>query len=226
MLRETVRALAEAKIAPFAAEVDEEARFPQEALDALVAQRPARRARARGVRRRGRRRAGHGDRHRGGGPRLRVLLADPGRQQARLAAGDPVRLRGAEEEVPGAAGQGRRRCSPTACPSRTRARDAAGMKTRAVRDGDAWVLNGVKRWITNAGVSEFYTVMAVTDPEQALQGHLRLRRGEGRRGRLLRRPGEEARHQGLPDPRGLPRQRPHPRRPHDRRARAPASPPR
>ncbi|MFE5511018.1 acyl-CoA dehydrogenase family protein, partial [Streptomyces sp. NPDC056529] len=37
MLRESVRALAEAKIAPFAAEVDEEGRFPQEALDALVA---------------------------------------------------------------------------------------------------------------------------------------------------------------------------------------------
>src|ERR1700710_2769625 len=36
MLRDTVRALAEAKIAPFAAAVDEEARFPQEALDALV----------------------------------------------------------------------------------------------------------------------------------------------------------------------------------------------
>ena len=38
------------------------------------------------------------------------------------------------------------------------------MTTRAVRDGDHWVLNGVKRWITNAGVSEYYTVMAVTDP--------------------------------------------------------------
>ncbi|MGW0704300.1 acyl-CoA dehydrogenase family protein, partial [Streptomyces sp. NPDC002867] len=36
MLRETVRSLAEAKIEPFAAAVDEEARFPQEALDALV----------------------------------------------------------------------------------------------------------------------------------------------------------------------------------------------
>jgi alkylation response protein AidB-like acyl-CoA dehydrogenase len=43
--------------------------------------------------------------------------------------------------------------------------DAAAMKTRAVRDGDEWVLNGVKRWITNAGVSEYYTVMAVTDPD-------------------------------------------------------------
>ena len=43
--------------------------------------------------------------------------------------------------------------------------DAAGMKTKAVRDGDYYVLNGVKRWITNAGVSEYYTVMAVTDPD-------------------------------------------------------------
>ena len=41
--------------------------------------------------------------------------------------------------------------------------DAAAMKTRAVRDGDSYVLNGTKRWITNAGVSRFYTVMAVTD---------------------------------------------------------------
>jgi alkylation response protein AidB-like acyl-CoA dehydrogenase len=48
--------------------------------------------------------------------------------------------------------------------------DAAGMKTRAVRDGDHYVLNGVKRWITNAGVSEYYTVMAVTDPSAGARG--------------------------------------------------------
>jgi alkylation response protein AidB-like acyl-CoA dehydrogenase len=48
--------------------------------------------------------------------------------------------------------------------------DAASMRTRAVRDGDHWVLNGVKRWITNAGVSEYYTVMAVTDPEKRSRG--------------------------------------------------------
>jgi alkylation response protein AidB-like acyl-CoA dehydrogenase len=48
--------------------------------------------------------------------------------------------------------------------------DAAGMKTRAVRDGDDYVLNGVKRWITNAGVSDYYTVMAVTDPEAGARG--------------------------------------------------------
>jgi alkylation response protein AidB-like acyl-CoA dehydrogenase len=39
------------------------------------------------------------------------------------------------------------------------------MTTRAVRDGDQWVLNGTKRWITNAGVSEYYTVIAVTNPD-------------------------------------------------------------
>jgi alkylation response protein AidB-like acyl-CoA dehydrogenase len=48
--------------------------------------------------------------------------------------------------------------------------DAAAMKSRAVRDGDEWVLNGVKRWITNAGVSEYYTVMAVTDPDKGPNG--------------------------------------------------------
>ncbi|WIM97309.1 acyl-CoA dehydrogenase family protein [Actinoplanes oblitus] len=48
--------------------------------------------------------------------------------------------------------------------------DAASMTTRAVRDGDFWVLNGVKRWITNAGVSEFYTVFAVTDPTARSRG--------------------------------------------------------
>src|SRR5699024_10773614 len=42
--------------------------------------------------------------------------------------------------------------------------DTAAMKTRAVRDGDDWVLNGTKAWITNAGASTYYTVMAVTDP--------------------------------------------------------------
>jgi alkylation response protein AidB-like acyl-CoA dehydrogenase len=48
--------------------------------------------------------------------------------------------------------------------------DAAALRTRAVRDGDEWVLNGVKRWITNAGVSQYYTVFAVTDPEQRSRG--------------------------------------------------------
>ncbi len=48
--------------------------------------------------------------------------------------------------------------------------DAAGMTTRAVRDGDDWVLDGTKRWITNAGVSELYTVFAVTDADRRTKG--------------------------------------------------------
>jgi alkylation response protein AidB-like acyl-CoA dehydrogenase len=48
--------------------------------------------------------------------------------------------------------------------------DAAGMTTRAVRDGDDWVLKGTKRWITNAGVSDLYTVFAVTDPDRRSKG--------------------------------------------------------
>jgi alkylation response protein AidB-like acyl-CoA dehydrogenase len=48
--------------------------------------------------------------------------------------------------------------------------DAASMKTRAVADGDAYVLNGSKMWITNAGVSTHYTVMAVTDPSAGARG--------------------------------------------------------
>jgi alkylation response protein AidB-like acyl-CoA dehydrogenase len=48
--------------------------------------------------------------------------------------------------------------------------DAASMKTRAERDGDGFVLNGVKRWITNAGVSDYYTVFAVTTPGIGARG--------------------------------------------------------
>jgi alkylation response protein AidB-like acyl-CoA dehydrogenase len=48
--------------------------------------------------------------------------------------------------------------------------DAVSMKTRAELDGDTYVLNGVKRWITNAGVSDYYTVFAVTDPAARSKG--------------------------------------------------------
>ncbi|WP_407653129.1 acyl-CoA dehydrogenase family protein [Amycolatopsis acidiphila] len=45
--------------------------------------------------------------------------------------------------------------------------DTASMRTRARLEGDVWVLNGTKAWITNAGESTWYTVMAVTDPDAA-----------------------------------------------------------
>jgi alkylation response protein AidB-like acyl-CoA dehydrogenase len=54
--------------------------------------------------------------------------------------------------------------------------DAAAMRTRARRDGDTWVLNGTKAWITNSGVSEWYTVMAVTDPSSGAPRGSRVRR--------------------------------------------------
>ena len=48
--------------------------------------------------------------------------------------------------------------------------DVASMRTRAVRDGDDYVLTGAKHWITNAGVSDTYTVFAVTDPGAGRRG--------------------------------------------------------
>ncbi|HYB23593.1 MAG TPA: acyl-CoA dehydrogenase family protein [Solirubrobacteraceae bacterium] len=43
--------------------------------------------------------------------------------------------------------------------------DPAGMKTTAVRDGEEWVINGTKNWISNLGIADFYVVFAVTDRE-------------------------------------------------------------
>lgn len=48
--------------------------------------------------------------------------------------------------------------------------DAASMKTRAVRDGDAYVLNGEKKWNTGGAVAAFNTIFAVTDPERGARG--------------------------------------------------------
>ena len=67
--------------------------------------------------------------------------------------------------------------------------DVASMTTRAVRDGDHYVLNGRKSWITNAGVSDLYTVFAKTDPDAGSRGisafvvlprHARVLRREAR----------------------------------------------
>jgi alkylation response protein AidB-like acyl-CoA dehydrogenase len=48
--------------------------------------------------------------------------------------------------------------------------DPASMRTRAKADGDDWLLNGSKCWITNGGQSTWYTVMAVTDPDKGPNG--------------------------------------------------------
>ncbi|MGH9399033.1 MAG: acyl-CoA dehydrogenase family protein [Thermoanaerobaculia bacterium] len=48
--------------------------------------------------------------------------------------------------------------------------DAANQKTRAVRDGDGYVLDGAKAWITNAGEAKWYVVMAMTEPAAGTRG--------------------------------------------------------
>jgi alkylation response protein AidB-like acyl-CoA dehydrogenase len=58
------------------------------------------------------------------------------------------------------------RTSPAFCLSEPDAgSDAAAMRTTAVADGDEWVINGTKNWITNAGIADYYVVFAVTDTE-------------------------------------------------------------
>ncbi|QNP72318.1 acyl-CoA dehydrogenase family protein [Streptomyces roseirectus] len=169
MLRDAVRALSEAKIAPFAAAVDEEARFPQEALDALVANDLH---------------AVHVPEEYGGAGADALATVIVIEEVARACVSSslipavnklgslPVILSGSEElkkKYLGPLAKGDAMFSY--CLSEPEAgSDAAGMKTRAVRDGDHWILNGVKRWITNAGVSEYYTVLAVTDPEKRSKG--------------------------------------------------------
>lgn len=48
--------------------------------------------------------------------------------------------------------------------------DVAGIKTRAVRDGDHWVINGSKMYITNTATADFLCLLAVTDPSAGYQG--------------------------------------------------------
>ena len=48
--------------------------------------------------------------------------------------------------------------------------DASGIKTTAVLDGDEWVINGTKQWITNGGEAQIYTVVAMTDKSKGARG--------------------------------------------------------
>jgi alkylation response protein AidB-like acyl-CoA dehydrogenase len=48
--------------------------------------------------------------------------------------------------------------------------DAGGVRTTAIRDGDHYVLNGTKQWITNGGEAEIYTIVALTNPEKGPRG--------------------------------------------------------
>jgi alkylation response protein AidB-like acyl-CoA dehydrogenase len=167
-LRDAVRALAEKEIAPYAAEVDEQARYPVEAQEALT-------------------RAGfhavHIPEAYGGEGADELSACIVIEEVARVCASSslipavnglgsmPILLSASEElkqqVLPSIAkGAG----ISYALSEREAGSDAASMRTRARRDGDDWVLNGTKCWITNAGVSTWYTVMAVTDPDKRSNG--------------------------------------------------------
>ena len=168
-LREAVRDLALAKIAPRAADIDESGEFPQDVYEALRA-------------------AGFHAIHipeayagEGGDALASSIVAE---EIARVCGssslipavnklGTTPLLVGGSEEIKQkylpqvASGEA---MFSYALSEREAGSDAASMKTRAVRDGDAYVLNGQKSWITNAGISKYYTVMAVTDPDAGPRG--------------------------------------------------------
>jgi alkylation response protein AidB-like acyl-CoA dehydrogenase len=168
-LRESVRQLADDKIAPYAAEVDQQARFPQEAHDALV------KADLHAI---------HIPEAYGGAGADALATAIVIEEVARACASSslipavnklgtvPVLLAASEHLKqrylpPVARGEA---MFSYAMSEPEAGSDAAAMRTRAVRDGDNFILNGTKRWITNAGISRYYTVMAVTEPGAGASG--------------------------------------------------------
>ena len=169
-LRAAVRALAEKEIAPYAAEVDEQERYPVEALRALTE-------------------AGfhalHSPEEYSGQGADAVATCIVIEEVARVDASaslipavnklgtQPILLSASEElkqlVLPSiASGEA---SASYALSEREAGSDTASMRTRAHLDGDHWVLNGTKCWISNAGESSWYTVMAVTDPNAKKKAH-------------------------------------------------------
>jgi alkylation response protein AidB-like acyl-CoA dehydrogenase len=168
-LRAVLRDLCEKQIAPHAADVDENARYPEEALAALNA-------------------AGFGAIHvpeeyggQGGDSVAACIVIE---EVARVCASSSMIpicnklgtmgliLRGSDElkkQVLPAVGAGEAMTS-YALSEREAGSDAASMRTRARAEGDEWVLNGAKCWISNGGRSIWYAVMAVTDPDKGANG--------------------------------------------------------
>jgi alkylation response protein AidB-like acyl-CoA dehydrogenase len=165
-LREAVRALADKEIAPYAAAADEDERFPIEAHDALV-------------------KTGFGAVHipeaYGGAGADAIATCIVIEEVARACASSslipavnklatvPLLLSASEDlkrQVLPSIASGEA-MSAYALSEREAGSDTASMRTRARLDGDHWVLNGTKTWISNAGLATWYTVMAVTDPNAA-----------------------------------------------------------
>jgi alkylation response protein AidB-like acyl-CoA dehydrogenase len=167
-LRAAIRGLAEKEIAPHAADVDERSRFPQEALEALNAS---------GFN------AVHVPEEYGGqgadSVAACIVIEEVARVDASASLIPAVNklgtmgliLRGSDElkqlVLPSIADG---LMASYALSEREAGSDAAAMRTRAKADGDDWILNGTKCWITNGGKSSWYTVMAVTDPDKGANG--------------------------------------------------------
>ncbi|MBB3038388.1 acyl-CoA dehydrogenase [Hoyosella altamirensis] len=168
-LRAAIRALSEKEIAPYAKDVDEYSRFPEEALSALTAS---------GFN------AVHVPEEYGGQGADSVATCIVIEEVARVCGSSSLIpavnklgtmgliLKGSEElkkQVLPQLASGEAMAS-YALSEREAGSDAASMRTRAKQDGDDWIINGSKCWITNGGKSSWYTVMAVTDPEKGANG--------------------------------------------------------
>ena len=163
-LRAAVRSLAEKEIAPYAAEVDENERYPAEARDALV-------------------RAGFNavhipEEYEGQGAdavSACIVIEEIARVDASASLIPAVNKLGTQPIILSGSDEVKKLVLPSIASGETSASyalsereagsDTASMRTRARLDGDTWILNGTKAWITNAGESAWYTVMAVTDPD-------------------------------------------------------------
>ena len=167
-LRESVYALAQKKIAPFARDVDENARYPQEAADALQQAGLA---------------AAHVPEEFGGqgadALAAVIIIEEVARVCGASSLIPAVNKLGSVPLLIGASAEQKKKYLTqlaqgkgfSYCLSESEAgSDAAAMKTKAVKSGDNWILSGSKKWISNAGVSEFYTVLASTDPTKGARG--------------------------------------------------------
>ena len=167
-LRESVRALAEKEIAPHAHAVDEDHRYPQEAADALI---------------KANLHAAHVPDEFGGEGADALAVAIIIEEVARVCASSSlipaVNKLGSLPLILGGDSEQKKRWLPALaqgkgfpyCLSESEAgSDAAALKTKAERTSAGWLLNGSKKWISNAGVSEFYTVIAQTDPSKGSKG--------------------------------------------------------
>ena len=169
MLRQTVRQLAEDKIAPRAAEIDETGEYPWDVHEALKKADLL---------------ALHVPEEYGGPGADRIAHSIVVEEVARVCASSSLIVAGNKLGTMGLILSGSEELKKAYLPQvaageatfsyalseREAGSDAASMRTRAVRDGDSWVLNGTKCWITGAQVNTHFTVMASTDPSKGAKG--------------------------------------------------------